>query len=172
MRQPPETLPQPAWIGLGANLGDAAAALRKAVEAIAALPGCTLEAVSPLYRTAPYEASGPDFLNAVIRIATTMAPEPLLRALQAIENDAGRTRPYRNAPRTLDLDLLWYCSPSYVFTSDLLTLPHPRWQTRAFVLRPLADIAPAMIDAELLQHVSSQQAQRLPSSAQWPYAAA
>ncbi|HRM93720.1 MAG TPA: 2-amino-4-hydroxy-6-hydroxymethyldihydropteridine diphosphokinase, partial [Alicycliphilus sp.] len=97
-----------AWIGLGANLGDARAALRSAVQAMATLPGTRLLRVSSLYRSAPVDAGGPDYLNAVAELDTTLAPLELLHALQRIEQAAGRERPYRNAPRTLDLDLLLY----------------------------------------------------------------
>jgi 2-amino-4-hydroxy-6-hydroxymethyldihydropteridine diphosphokinase len=97
-----------AFIGLGANLGDARQTLREAVRALAAVPGVQLMACSPLYRTAPVDSSGPDYLNAVAQLRTGLSPAHLLQALQAIENEAGRLRPYRNAPRTLDLDVLLY----------------------------------------------------------------
>ena len=144
----------PAWIGLGANLGDGEAALRAAVRALAALPGTRLSRLSPLYRSAPIDAGGPDYWNAVAEIATPLAPQALLAALQAIENGAGRERPYRNAPRTLDLDVLLYGSVR-IETPDL-TVPHPRMFERAFVLRPLADIAPALVDAQALAAVAGQ----------------
>uniref|UniRef100_UPI002DD626A8 2-amino-4-hydroxy-6- hydroxymethyldihydropteridine diphosphokinase n=1 Tax=Pseudorhodoferax sp. TaxID=1993553 RepID=UPI002DD626A8 len=92
-----------AYIGLGANLGDAPAALRAAVQALAALPGTQVLQCSALYRSAPVDATGPDYHNAVAAVRTTLAPHDLLAALQAIEAAAGRERPYRNAPRTLDL---------------------------------------------------------------------
>src|SRR5580765_132448 len=95
-----------AYIGLGANLGDARAALSSAVDALAALPHTRLVALSSLYRTAPIDSSGPDYLNAVAALDTALDPDALLAALQAIEQGHGRERPYRNAPRTLDLDLL------------------------------------------------------------------
>ena len=97
-----------AFIALGANLGDAAQALRDALNALLGVPGVRLVQASGLYRTAPIDSSGPDYVNAVAQVATTLTAPALLDALQAIENAAGRERPYRNAPRTLDLDLLLY----------------------------------------------------------------
>ncbi len=128
------------FVGLGANLGNARATLNEAVAALAALPGTQLVARSPTYRTAPVDATGPDFLNAVVELRTPLEPAALLRALQAIEQAHGRQRPYRNAPRTLDLDLIAY--GQRVLQTPELTLPHPRAHLRAFVLQPLADLAP------------------------------
>ena len=129
-----------AHIGLGANLGDAPGTLRAAVQALAALPGCRLAVVSSLYRSAPVDATGPDFFNAVAVLQTTLAPLALLDALQAIEWRFGRQRPYPNAPRTLDLDLL--LMGDLALQTPRLTLPHPRLHQRAFVLQPLLEIAP------------------------------
>lgn len=129
-----------AFVGLGSNLGDRRASLAAAFAAIAALPGTDLVARSSLYESAPLDAGGADYLNAVARLRTTLAPVALLRALQAIEADAGRTRPYPNAPRTLDLDLLLY--GDLELATDALVLPHPRLQQRAFVVLPLLEIAP------------------------------
>jgi len=136
-----------AWIGLGANLGDATAAIARAVSAIDALPGTRVARRSSLYRSAPVAARGPDFLNAVIEVETALAPQALLAQLLAIEAGEGRERPYRNAPRTLDLDLLLAVDESGPLRVDSpsLTLPHPRMHLRAFVLAPLAEIAPAMV---------------------------
>ena len=139
----PESAPAAqAYIGLGANLGDPGAALREALEALAALPDTSLRATSSFYRTAPIDAIGPDFLNAVIHLDTHLAPHVLLTALQRIEQVHGRERPYRNAPRTLDLDLLLY--GDQVIDTPTLTVPHPRLHERAFVLLPLAEIAPRL----------------------------
>ena len=132
-----------ALVGLGANLGDARATLRAAAEALARLPSTEVLARSALYRTAPVEATGPDFYNAVVCLKTGLAALALLDALQAIELDFGRQRPFRNAPRTLDLDVLTYGDE--VLHSDRLTVPHPRLHQRAFVLRPLLDVAPDLI---------------------------
>ena len=139
----PESAPAArAYIGLGANLGDPGAALREAIEALAELPDSTLRTRSSFYRTAPIDAVGPDFLNAVVHLETRLAPHALLAALQRIEQVHGRQRPYRNAPRTLDLDLLLYGNE--IIDTPTLTVPHPRLHERAFVLRPLAEIAPAL----------------------------
>jgi dihydropteroate synthase len=127
-------------IGLGANLGDARATLAWALQQLQAHPLVTLQQVSGLYRTRPVDAEGPDYLNAVALLQTSLEPEALLKLLQNLEHQAGRDRPYRNAPRTLDLDLLLY--GQRVLNSPTLTLPHPRMHLRRFVLEPLAEIAP------------------------------
>jgi 2-amino-4-hydroxy-6-hydroxymethyldihydropteridine diphosphokinase len=129
-----------AWIGLGANLGDTHATLRHALTALAALPGSRLLRSSPIYRSEPIDSSGPDYLNAVAELETDLAAADLLAQLQAIEYRHGRERPFRNAPRTLDLDLLLFGDA--VIATENLTVPHPRLHQRAFVLRPLADLAP------------------------------
>ena len=154
-----------AYIGLGANLGDAQGAVRAACEALAALPGTLLLRRSAIYRTAPIDSSGPDYLNAVAELRTALAPLDLLHRLQAIELAHGRERPYRNAPRTLDLDLLLHGDT--VQDDPELTLPHPRAHQRAFVLRPLAELSPDLIIpgrgtvAELLPAVADQTIERL-----------
>ncbi|MBK6470215.1 MAG: 2-amino-4-hydroxy-6-hydroxymethyldihydropteridine diphosphokinase [Betaproteobacteria bacterium] len=129
------------FVGLGANLGDARAALSAAVAGLTALPGTQVVHCSSLYRSAPVDAQGPDFVNAVVELRTTLPPTALLRALQALEQAHGRLRPYRHAPRTLDLDLLLY--GKRLLTTDALTVPHPRLHERAFVLQPLLELAPA-----------------------------
>ncbi len=150
---------QVAYVAIGANLGDAKAAVQGAIEALARLPGSQLLACSSLYRTAPVDAAGPDFINAVAALRTELAPHALLRELQAIESAAGRERPYRNAPRTLDLDLLTH-GEALLDTPDLI-LPHPRMNQRAFVLVPLAEIAPEKVPAERLAAVADQPIARL-----------
>jgi 2-amino-4-hydroxy-6-hydroxymethyldihydropteridine diphosphokinase len=132
-----------AYVALGANLGDAAQTLRDALQSLAHTPGIRLLKASSLYRTAPVDSSGPDYLNAVAEVATTLTAPALLAALQAIENAAGRERPYRNAPRTLDLDLLLFGNAR--IDSPDLTVPHPRMWQRAFVLVPLAEVAPGLV---------------------------
>ena len=129
-----------AYVGLGANLGDAAAAISAAWQALATLPCTQLVARSSLYTSAPVGAQGPDFINAVAQLRTGLPPLELLLALQQIETLAGRQRPYANAPRTLDLDLLLH-GPTVCHTPQL-TLPHPRLHQRRFVLWPLHEIAP------------------------------
>lgn len=160
--------PVPVWIGLGANLGERAGALRCALAAIAALPGTSVRRVSSLYRSAPVDAGGPDYLNAVAEIATILAPQALLEALQAIEHAAGRQRPYRNAPRTLDLDILLWGDPALVIATATLTVPHPRMAERAFVLLPLAEILPERVPQAALQAVAAQRIEQLAPSQDWP----
>lgn len=143
-----------AYIGLGANLGDAQQALHDALQALRHTPGIERVVASALYRTAPIDATGPDYLNAVAQIHTQLNAMDLLAALQAIEQAAGRERPYRNAPRTLDLDVLLYGSGQV--HSPTLTVPHPRMWERAFVLVPLADVAPDLVPAGALSAVASQ----------------
>ena len=147
------------YVGLGANLGEREAALRKALAALGQYPGTRVLRVSPLYGSAPVDAGGPDYLNAVAEVATTLTPEALLQTLQAIEQSAGRERPYRNAPRTLDLDILWF--GDQVIDTPTLTVPHPRMAERAFVLRPLADLVPERVDATALQAVAAQDIHQL-----------
>jgi 2-amino-4-hydroxy-6-hydroxymethyldihydropteridine diphosphokinase len=132
-----------AYIGIGANLGDAQATVAQALVALGALPGCRLRRASSLYRSAPVDALGPDYVNAVAAIATTLAPAALLAALQGLEQAFGRQRPYHHAPRTLDLDLLLHGDA--VCATPELTLPHPRLHRRAFVLQPLLEIAPELV---------------------------
>lgn len=129
-----------AWVGLGANLGDARAALAAAFAALDVLPGTRLVRRSSLWRSAPVDAAGPDFHNAVAELDTALAPAELLAALHAIEAAHGRERPYRNAPRTLDLDLLFYGEE--LIDTPSLVVPHPRAHLRAFVLRPLLELEP------------------------------
>jgi len=148
-----------AYVAIGANLGNARQAVEDAIGALGRLPQSRLVARSSLYRTAPVDAGGPDFINAVVALDTDLAPHDLLAKLQAIETAAGRERPYRNAPRTLDLDLLMH--GDRVLDTPTLTLPHPRMQQRAFVLVPLAEIAPDRVTAAQLVTVAGQAIQRL-----------
>ena len=143
-----------ATIGLGANLGDARQAVQDAMLAIAAFEHCQLRAASPLYRSAPVDSSGPDYFNAVMQISTHLTAPDLLARLHQLERGAGRERPYRNAPRTLDLDIVRYGAAR--IDSPTLTVPHPRMHQRAFVLRPLADIAPALVSVQDLHAVADQ----------------
>jgi 2-amino-4-hydroxy-6-hydroxymethyldihydropteridine diphosphokinase len=145
-------------VALGANLGDARAAVLQSFEALASWPGIEVTGRSAIYRTAPHEAQGPDFFNAVARIDTCLTAPDVLDALQAIEHHAGRLRPYVNAPRSLDLDLLFYGDA--FMHSPRLTLPHPRWRERAFVLHPLADVWPQRVGPEDLARVVGQAIER------------
>ncbi len=158
-----------AWVGLGANLGDARAALRLAVQHLGQLPGTQLLRVSSLYRSAPVDAGGPDYLNAVAALRTGLPALALLHALQAIEAGAGRERPWRNAPRTLDLDLLLYGDEQH--GTPELTVPHPRMRGRAFVLLPLAELAPEQVAPEQLAAVADQRIERIAPAPHWLQAA-
>lgn len=153
-----------AYVALGANLGDKVAALKQAVTAINNLPLTQVNKTSSLYRTAPQGddtgiALGGDYLNAVAELQTDLTAHALLKHLQCIEQAAGRQRLYRNAPRTLDLDLLLYGRAS--IDTAHLTVPHPRMLQRAFVLVPLQEIAPALVSADQLLAVSGQAIHRL-----------
>lgn len=143
------------FIGLGANLGELHATLEAALAAVAALPQTRVLAVSSAWRSAPVGADGPDYLNAVAELRTGLEPLALLEALLAIEQQHGRERPYRHAPRTLDLDLLLY--GDQVMDTPRLQLPHPRLHQRAFVLRPLLELAPDLrapgLDGMLSDHL-------------------
>lgn len=150
-----------AFVGLGANLGDAAATLAWAVQALGQLPATQLLAASGLYRTAPQDCAPgtPDFFNAVAHLSTGLSAPQLLHELLALEAHAGRQRPYRHAPRTLDLDLLLYGDAC--IASPALTVPHPRMRQRGFVLLPLAEIAPQRVAAADLRAAASQGVQRV-----------
>lgn len=143
-----------AYIGLGANLGNARSAVLDAMDQVEALVGVTLVRRSALYASAPLDSSGPDYVNAVVEVLTQLSAPQLLAALQRLEVQAGRERPFRNAPRTLDLDLLLYGEAR--MDSPALVVPHPRMLQRAFVLRPLADIAPSRVSQAQLQAVADQ----------------
>ncbi|MBY0467857.1 MAG: 2-amino-4-hydroxy-6-hydroxymethyldihydropteridine diphosphokinase [Burkholderiaceae bacterium] len=132
-----------ACIGLGANLGDARAALAAAYVQLQQVPGTWRHRCSPWFSSAPVDSSGPDYLNAVVCFDTSLPPQALLETLQGIERRHGRERPYRNAPRTLDLDLLLYGDQQ--IETATLTVPHPRMHERAFVLLPLAILLPAVV---------------------------
>jgi 2-amino-4-hydroxy-6-hydroxymethyldihydropteridine diphosphokinase len=134
------------FIGLGANLGDARATLRDALIALQSLAARGSLESSSLYGSAPVDSSGPDYVNAVARLRTALSPHALLDALQAIEQRFGRERPYRNAPRTLDLDVLLFGvegdAGGIALSDERLVVPHPRAALRTFVLEPLAELWP------------------------------
>jgi len=133
-----------AFVGLGSNLGNSEGTVRQGIAALAALPLTQIVAASSLYRSAPLgHAAQPDFVNAVAEVSTGLSPQSLLAQLLAIEQRHGRERSFRNAPRTLDLDLLLYDADTIVASG--LTVPHPRMHERAFVLAPLVEIAPACV---------------------------
>lgn len=152
--------PVTAYVALGANLGQARQTVLQALDDLAHLPHTRLGRRSRLYRTAPFEAEGPDFINAVAQLETRLTAPELLEALQTLENQAGRQRPYMHAPRTLDLDVLFYGQAC--IDSPRLTVPHPRWRERAFVLIPLGDVCPACVSAEDRARVSDQPIDVLP----------
>ena len=135
---------QRAYIGLGANEGDVMATLGAAVEALRSLQHCEFVGVSPFYRSEPIDAEGPDYTNAVVALDTEMEPYALLLALLDIELRLGRKRrgadPAIKSSRRVDLDLLLH--GALLMRGTPLTLPHPRMHERAFVLRPLLDLAP------------------------------
>ena len=131
-----------AYIGLGANLGDARQTIAAAIQTLRDSSGVLALRQAPLYSSDPVDAQGPVFINTVVAVDTTLDPLPLLDLLQAIEQEHGRERPYRNAPRTLDLVLLLYGTQT--IDTPRLIVPHPRMHQRAFVLRPLQDLAPGL----------------------------
>ena len=159
------------FVGLGANLGASpqalCATLQRALQDMTALPGTQVQAVSSFWRSVPVDAAGPDYVNAVAELQTTLEPLALLHALQRIEVAHGRERPYRNAPRTLDLDLLLH--GERLFEDAELTLPHARLHERAFVLLPLEELAPDLVHPRLgslapwRQRVADQALQKLPA---------
>ncbi|MBC3936015.1 2-amino-4-hydroxy-6-hydroxymethyldihydropteridine diphosphokinase [Undibacterium rugosum] len=156
------------YIALGANLGQAADTVLAAAERLAQLPQTRLLQVSSLYSSAPVDSSGDDYVNAVAALHTGLSAQELLSAIQAIETDFGRERPYRNAPRTLDLDILLY--GELILDSTHLQLPHPRMTERAFVLLPLCEIAPDIqipgrgLATDYLPAVAQQTIFRLPAA--------
>ena len=143
-----------AFIALGANAGDPLAQIEQAFDALIKLPVTVGMQRSRLYRTAPWQALGPDFINAMVQVDTQLSAPELWAHMQRIELAAGRLRPHHHAPRTLDLDMIFYGEA--VINSPALVLPHPRWRERAFVLRPLADLAPALILASDWAGVAGQ----------------
>ncbi len=183
LAQAPGALPQPGdkvrpadpgeavAIGLGANLGPARTTLQWALRQLYTHPAVQLHSVSSLYRSLPVDAEGPDYLNAVALLSTTLSPEALLDLLAATELDAGRERPYHHAPRTLDLDLLVF--GQRVLDGARLTLPHPRLHKRRFVLEPLAQVAADLqipgvgYAASALLKVADQKVERIDDPDWW-----
>ena len=136
--------PETAFVALGSNLNDPAAQVNAGFAALGALPATRVSARSSLYRSAPVGyVDQPDFINAVAALETALAPRALLEALLAIERRHGRVREFLNAPRTLDLDVLLY--GELQLREHGLTIPHPRMHERAFVLLPLAEVAPRCV---------------------------
>jgi 2-amino-4-hydroxy-6-hydroxymethyldihydropteridine diphosphokinase len=131
-----------AYLGLGANLGDARQTLKDAVVCLAQQATVTVLAKSSLYRTEPIDSGGDDYYNCVVKIDTTLAARQLLGLCQSIEHHFGRERPHRNAPRTLDIDILLY-GEARLDEADLI-VPHPRLTDRAFALVPLLELDAAI----------------------------
>ncbi|MGB7299236.1 MAG: 2-amino-4-hydroxy-6-hydroxymethyldihydropteridine diphosphokinase [Burkholderiaceae bacterium] len=127
-----------AYIGLGANLGNAQQSIRAAMNSLGNDSTTAAWSASSLYRSAPIQAEGPDFINAAMWIRTSLKPLALLHRLQQLEQDHGRQRTVQNAPRTLDLDLILY--DTLQMNSPELILPHPRMHKRRFVLAPLLEL--------------------------------
>jgi 2-amino-4-hydroxy-6-hydroxymethyldihydropteridine diphosphokinase len=155
-----------AYVGLGSNLDQPARQIEQAIEELDGLPHSRVVRRSSLYRSAPVGyADQPDFVNAVVQIETGLSADRLLAELQELETRHGRARSFANAPRTLDLDLLTF--DGLETKSERLTLPHPRMQERAFVLKPLLELAPeATIPgrgraADLLARLDGQEVERL-----------
>lgn len=141
-------------MALGSNLGDRARHLEQAIHGLRATCGVGQVEISPVYETDPVGPPQGSYLNAVVSLTTTLQPRALLACLQAIEAAAGRERASeRNAPRSLDLDLLFY--GDHCLDEEGLQVPHPRLQERAFVLTPLADLAPALMHPRLRLSVSA-----------------
>ncbi|OGA05796.1 MAG: 2-amino-4-hydroxy-6-hydroxymethyldihydropteridine diphosphokinase [Betaproteobacteria bacterium RIFCSPLOWO2_02_FULL_64_12] len=156
-----------AYVGIGANLGEAETQVKNALTLLARLESMRLVRASSLYRTAPLGfLEQPDFVNAVAEIDTALSPGELLAKLREIESGFGRTRGLPNAPRTLDLDLLLYGAE--VIEEPGLTVPHRRMHERAFVLAPLVEIAPGTSipgkgrALDLLERCRGQKVERLP----------
>jgi 2-amino-4-hydroxy-6-hydroxymethyldihydropteridine diphosphokinase len=130
-----------AYIGLGSNIGNPESHIRAALDQLKQHPDIQLDKVSSLYQTSPVGyLNQADFINAVAKINTSLSPQALLEVLLNIELNQGRERPFKDAPRTLDLDLLLF--DQIEIDTPSLTLPHPRMFSRGFVLVPLAEIAP------------------------------
>ena len=149
-----------AYVGIGSNLKDPRAQVLQAFTELDGLPHTRVVKKSSLYRTAPMgHAAQPDFVNAVAQIETGLPAERLLAELQAVEARHARARSFPNAPRTLDLDILLFGNAS--IQSGALTVPHPRMQERAFVLKPLLEIAPELPFQAHLAACAGQKVERM-----------
>lgn len=145
---------EPVFIALGSNLGDSAGHIRDAVAALERAEGFEVTAVAPLYESAPmYVEDQPRFVNTCLMGRSLLPPERLLALLKHIETDIGRMATFRNGPRVIDLDIVYFGSTRMQVES--LSIPHPRRRERVFVLQPLADIAPDFVDPETGDTVAS-----------------
>ena len=156
-----------AYVGIGSNLLDPAAQVKSALAELGGLPRSRLLKASSLYRTSPVgHTEQPDFVNAVASLETSLQPAQLLAELQKIEKQHGRRRSFKDAPRSLDLDLLLF--DEIIQATAQLKLPHPRMHQRAFVLKPLLEIAPGIAipgvgpAAARLPEIADQQVERIP----------
>lgn len=141
---------RPVVFSLGSNLGDRLAYLQAAVDALRATPNLSVVDVSPVYETDP--VGGPEqdsFLNLIVELSTKLTPHQLLGVCHRLESSAERVRTARWGPRTLDIDIIWM--DGIEMDEDRLTIPHPRWRQRRFVLAPMADLAPDLVDADDLR---------------------
>ena len=162
------------WIGLGANLGDPAANVLAAAHRLSAEPGTRAPRISDLYETAPWgRTDQPWFVNAVVELETTLAPDALLDRLLAIELELGRVRSDHWGPRTIDLDYL--LDERATADGARLTLPHRELENRAFVLAPLAELRPGLllpsgqtIEARLRDLSADQAVRRMGTMPRWP----
>lgn len=146
-RRNPHSPPMRAWIGLGANLGDPATTFAEALRHVDALAGVGVCRISSVWRSAPLDAPGPDYHNAAAELRVQGTPQALLAGLLRIEDALGRTRPFRHAPRIIDLDFLLARDDEgapVLLDTAFLRLPHPRLHERAFALAPLAELDPAL----------------------------
>ena len=148
-----------AYVSVGANMGDCIATVTRAIADLGQIDGVRLMSSSSLYRTAPIDAGGDDYINAVAKLGTTLGPQELLDQLHSLENVCGRQRSFRNAPRLLDLDLLMF--DKLRLDTATLTLPHPRMWQRAFVLVPLHEIGSDLISSVQLESVADQRIARI-----------
>lgn len=155
------------WLSLGANIGDREHQLQRALTALARVPETAIQAISDVYETDPVGfLEQPPFLNLAVAISSALAPHPLLAAIAILERDLGRQRVVRFGPRTIDIDIL-LCGELIVDDQPTLIIPHPRMHERAFVLVPLAQIAPQAIHPvlgitvkELCDHVAGKEGVR------------
>jgi 2-amino-4-hydroxy-6-hydroxymethyldihydropteridine diphosphokinase len=143
-----------AYIALGANLGSPVKSFKQALSLLNESERCWVTQVSSLYESAAFEATGPDYLNAVCEVMTTLRAPDLLTLMLGIEHQCGRVREFHHQPRLLDLDLLFFGNAR--IESKHLQLPHPRWSERAFVLLPLKELAPQRVSEDLLNKIKDQ----------------
>lgn len=151
---------QTVFIGIGSNLGNRRDNINKALELLKSHSGIVIEKFSSIIETEPI--GGPaqgKYLNAVVKIQASLSPKELLKILQDIENQLGRVRAVKNAPRTIDLDILLF--GELIFNERCLTIPHPRMFERYFVLKPLLEIAPDILTTHPLVSLNASRIQTI-----------